>query len=179
MFPTVWCLLKKTLQSIWTLWKTTKKWMERYWRSCEDPSRRDDTKLAIELLKIKVLTLETQLTEKDDLINVLYYKVNIAKKASIKIGKVSFSESRTDMTISNSNNSSNNNNNNNNDNDNSNTTVLNKNADVSSTFCKTCVLLYNFTKRQKTIGKSDTRHKRTFEKFLYEKRNRFYSQLKS
>ena len=98
------------------------------------------------------------------------------KKAAIKIGKVSFSESRTDMTISNSSNS---NNNNDNDNDNSNTTVLNKNADVSSTFCKTCVLLYNFTKRQKTLGKSDTRHKRTFEKFLYEKRNRFYSQLKS
>ena len=107
-------------------------------------SRRDDTKLAFELLKNKVLTLENQLTEKDALINVLYRKVDIAKNTFIKIDQVRFSESRTEMIISNSNNN----------NDNSNATVLNKSADVSSTFYKTCALLDNFTKRHKTLGKS-------------------------
>ena len=81
-------------------------------------SRRDDSKLAIELLKNKVLTLENQLTEKDALINVLYRKVDIAKNAFIKIDQVRFSESSTEMIISN----------NNNNNDNSNATVLNKSS---------------------------------------------------
>ena len=90
------------------------------------PSCRDDSELAIELLKDIVLILEKQLIEKDILINVpLKVKFDIAKKkkTSTKIAQVSPSESRAEMTISNCNNG---------DGNKSNTIILNKNGNNSS-----------------------------------------------